>query len=118
MARGFATLCAFTHQPGHFARLGFTISPDDNKILNISQSLVSLTECVSACGTSSAVFSLSLTERSTALGAVGVSAAGAGAGLQASFDHGDADGYGLWLDPAVTEDPIYTEHWTERRNGV
>ncbi len=39
----------------------------------------------------------------------------AGAGLQASFDHGEADGYGLWLDPAVTEDPIYSEHWTERR---
>jgi hypothetical protein len=38
-----------------------------------------------------------------------------GAGLQASFDHGDADGYGLWLDPAVVQDPIYTEHWTERR---
>jgi len=38
-----------------------------------------------------------------------------GAGLQASFDHGEADGYGLWLDPAVTKDPIYSEHWTERR---
>ena len=38
-----------------------------------------------------------------------------GAGLQASFDHGEADGYGLWLDPAVTQDPIYSEHWTERR---
>jgi hypothetical protein len=38
-----------------------------------------------------------------------------GAGLQASFDHCEADGYGLWLDPAVTKDPIYTEHWTERR---
>ncbi|MDQ2675536.1 MAG: hypothetical protein M3Y34_01900, partial [Actinomycetota bacterium] len=38
-----------------------------------------------------------------------------GAGLQASFDHGEADGYGLWLDPAVKDDPIYTEHWTERR---
>jgi hypothetical protein len=38
-----------------------------------------------------------------------------GVGLQASFDHGEADGYGLWLDPAVTEDPIYSEHWTERR---
>jgi 5'-nucleotidase len=37
-------------------RLGFTISPDDNLILNISQNLVSLTECVSACGSSSAVF--------------------------------------------------------------
>ncbi len=38
-----------------------------------------------------------------------------GAGLQASFDHGEADGYGLWLDPAVTEDPIYSEHWADRR---
>jgi hypothetical protein len=38
-----------------------------------------------------------------------------GAGLQASFDHGEADGYGLWLDPAVTKDPIYSEHWAERR---
>ncbi len=25
--RGFATLCAFTHQPAHFVRLGFTIVP-------------------------------------------------------------------------------------------
>ncbi len=25
--RGFATLCAFTHQPSHFVRLGFTIVP-------------------------------------------------------------------------------------------
>ena len=39
----------------------------------------------------------------------------AGAGLQASFDHGEADGYGLWLDPAVTDDPIYSEHWAGRR---
>ena len=38
----------------------------------------------------------------------------AGAGLQASFDHGD-EGYGLWLDPAVTDDPIYTEHWAGHR---
>lgn len=26
-ARGFATLCAFTHQPSHFVRMGFTIVP-------------------------------------------------------------------------------------------
>jgi hypothetical protein len=39
----------------------------------------------------------------------------AGAGLQASFDHGDADGYGLWLDPAVAEDPVYSEHWAGKR---
>ena len=38
-----------------------------------------------------------------------------GAGLQATFDHGDADGYGLWLDPAVAEDPIYAEHWAGKR---
>ena len=38
-----------------------------------------------------------------------------GAKLQASFDHGEADGYGLWLDPSVAKDPIYTEHWVERR---
>jgi amino-acid N-acetyltransferase len=25
--RGFSTLCAFTHEPGHFVRLGFTIVP-------------------------------------------------------------------------------------------
>src|SRR5689334_9577044 len=28
----------------------------------------------------------------------------AGAAMQASFDHGD-EGYGLWLDPAVADDP-------------
>jgi N-acetylglutamate synthase-like GNAT family acetyltransferase len=27
VARGFATLCAFTHQPSHFVRMGFTIVP-------------------------------------------------------------------------------------------
>jgi hypothetical protein len=35
--------------------------------------------------------------------------------LQATFDHGDADGYGLWLDPAVKDDPIYGEHWAGAR---
>lgn len=39
----------------------------------------------------------------------------AGAGMQATFDHGDTDGYGLWLDPAVTDDPVYTEHWAGHR---
>ncbi len=37
-----------------------------------------------------------------------------GAGMQASFDHGD-EGYGLWLDPAIADDPVYTEHWAEHR---
>jgi hypothetical protein len=39
----------------------------------------------------------------------------AGTAMQASFDHGDTDGYGLWLDPAVAEDPVYTEHWAGQR---
>jgi hypothetical protein len=39
----------------------------------------------------------------------------AGAGMQATFDHGDTDGYGLWLDPAVSEDPVYTQHWAGHR---
>jgi hypothetical protein len=37
------------------------------------------------------------------------------AGLQASFDHGEKDGYGLWLDPAVADDPVYAEHWAGHR---
>jgi hypothetical protein len=37
------------------------------------------------------------------------------AALQAAFDHGERDGYGLWLDPAIVEDPIYAEHWAGRR---
>lgn len=35
--------------------------------------------------------------------------------LEATFDHGEEEGYGLWLDPAVKDDPIYAEHWTEQR---
>ncbi len=27
------------------------------------------------------------------------------------LDHGERDGWGLWLDPAITEDPIWKEHW-------
>ena len=27
------------------------------------------------------------------------------------LDHGEQDGFGLWLDPAVAEDPIWKEHW-------
>ncbi|MGH3088660.1 MAG: cold-shock protein [Rubrobacteraceae bacterium] len=29
------------------------------------------------------------------------------------LDHGEQDGWGLWLDPAVAEDPIWKEHWSE-----
>ena len=35
--------------------------------------------------------------------------------LEATFDHGQKDGYGLWLDPAVRDDPAYAEHWAEVR---
>jgi hypothetical protein len=38
----------------------------------------------------------------------------AGAAIQATFDHGD-EGYGLWLDPAVQDDPVYKEHWAGHR---
>jgi hypothetical protein len=37
------------------------------------------------------------------------------AALQATFDHGKKDGFGLWLDPAVEDDPVYTEHWAGHR---
>jgi hypothetical protein len=39
----------------------------------------------------------------------------AGAGLEATFDHGEDEGFGLWLDPAVATDPVYSEHWKGRR---
>jgi hypothetical protein len=35
--------------------------------------------------------------------------------LEATFDHGDEEGYGLWLDPAVRDDPVYAEHWAKQR---
>ena len=35
--------------------------------------------------------------------------------LEATFDHGERDGYGLWLDPAVKDDPVYTERWAGKR---
>src|SRR5881397_1872120 len=37
------------------------------------------------------------------------------AGIQATFDHGTDDGFGLWLDPAVKDDPVYSEHWAGHR---
>jgi hypothetical protein len=35
--------------------------------------------------------------------------------LEATFDHGETDGYGLWLDPAVSDSPVYKEHWAGKR---
>ncbi len=34
--------------------------------------------------------------------------------MQGTFDHGE-EGYGLWLDPAVQDDPVYKEHWAGHR---
>jgi hypothetical protein len=38
----------------------------------------------------------------------------AGSPLEGTFDHGE-EGYGLWLDPAVQDDPVYAEHWAGHR---
>ncbi|MEA2149323.1 MAG: hypothetical protein QOD69_1153 [Solirubrobacteraceae bacterium] len=37
-----------------------------------------------------------------------------GGALEGTFDHGE-DGYGLWLDPAVADNPVYAEHWAGHR---
>jgi hypothetical protein len=33
---------------------------------------------------------------------------------EATFDHGE-EGYGLWLDPAVVDNPVYSQHWAGQR---
>jgi hypothetical protein len=35
--------------------------------------------------------------------------------FEATFDHGETDGYGLWLDAAVKDNPVYTENWAGKR---
>jgi hypothetical protein len=39
---------------------------------------------------------------------------GANRALEGTFDHGE-EGYGLWLDPAVEDNPVYAEHWAGHR---
>jgi hypothetical protein len=34
--------------------------------------------------------------------------------LEGTFDHGD-EGYGLWLDPSIADDPTYKENWEGKR---
>jgi hypothetical protein len=34
--------------------------------------------------------------------------------FEATFDHGE-EGYGLWLDPAVSDSAVYAEHWAGHR---
>jgi hypothetical protein len=41
-------------------------------------------------------------------------ARGKSSALEATFDHGE-EGYGLWLDPAVQDDPVYAEYWAGHR---
>jgi len=35
--------------------------------------------------------------------------------IEASFDHGEEDGYGLWLDPSIKDNPVYAENWAGHR---
>ena len=35
--------------------------------------------------------------------------------LEATFDHGETDGYGLWLDASVKDNPVYVENWAGKR---
>ena len=35
--------------------------------------------------------------------------------LEATFDQGEEEGYGIWLDPAIKDDPTYAEHWEGQR---
>jgi hypothetical protein len=39
---------------------------------------------------------------------------GSNRALEGTFDHGE-EGYGLWLDPAVEDNPVYAEHWAGHR---
>ena len=34
--------------------------------------------------------------------------------FEATFDHGE-EGYGLWLDPAVADSQVYSDHWAGKR---
>jgi membrane protein involved in colicin uptake len=34
--------------------------------------------------------------------------------LEGTFDHGE-EGYGLWLDPSIQDDPTYAEYWAGHR---
>jgi hypothetical protein len=36
--------------------------------------------------------------------------------IEATFDHGETEGYGLWLDASVKDNPVYTEHWAGKRD--
>ena len=35
--------------------------------------------------------------------------------LEATFDHGEDEGYGLWLDASVKDNPVYADNWAGQR---
>jgi hypothetical protein len=35
--------------------------------------------------------------------------------LEATFDHGEDEGYGLWFDASIKDNPVYAEHWAGKR---
>src|ERR1700744_2143997 len=35
---------------------------------------------------------------------------------EATFDHGETDGYGLWLDASIKDNPGYAQHWAGNRD--
>ena len=40
---------------------------------------------------------------------------GAAKTIDATFDHGDDEGFGLWLDPAVQDEAVYSQNWAGHR---
>jgi cold shock CspA family protein len=34
------------------------------------------------------------------------------------LDHGEGDGWGMWFDPSVADDPIWKKHWADVRSVV
>jgi len=55
------------------------------------------------------------TRRRTRRGGAGRRAsAGRNGPMEGTFDHGE-EGYGLWLDPAIRDDPVYAEYWAGHR---
>ncbi len=35
--------------------------------------------------------------------------------IEASFDPGEDEGYGLWFDPSIKDNPVYAENWAGHR---
>lgn len=34
------------------------------------------------------------------------------------LDHGERDGWGMWFDPSISDDPIWREHWSDVESVV